>query len=113
MLIVPKTHGAHLARSAPPDLVAVGHALRTALDRLRHCVDDPPPPPQRGVPHRAPPRCRRPVPWHVHVLPRVTSVAGFEQGTGVMTNIVPPELAAQQLNGCAEPVAAEVGARRD
>lgn len=43
----------------------------------------------------------------------MTSVAGFEQGTGVMTNIVPPELAAQQLNGCAEPVAAEVGARRD
>lgn len=53
MLIVPKTHGAHLARSAPPDLVAVGHALRTALDRLRHCVDDPPPP-HNVVFHTAP-----------------------------------------------------------
>jgi galactose-1-phosphate uridylyltransferase len=33
----------------------------------------------------------------VHVLPRVTSVAGFEQGTGVMIDIVAPELAAKHL----------------
>jgi hypothetical protein len=33
----------------------------------------------------------------VHVLPQLTSVAGFEQGTGVRINVVPPELAAQQL----------------
>jgi hypothetical protein len=31
------------------------------------------------------------------VIPRVTSIAGFEQGTGVLINIVSPELAAQQL----------------
>jgi hypothetical protein len=31
------------------------------------------------------------------VYPRITSVAGFEQGTGVLINIVSPELAAQQL----------------
>jgi hypothetical protein len=31
------------------------------------------------------------------VVPRVTSVAGFEQGTGALINIVAPELAAQQL----------------
>jgi UDPglucose--hexose-1-phosphate uridylyltransferase len=35
--------------------------------------------------------------WHAHVIPRVTSIAGFEQGTGVLINIVSPELAAQQL----------------
>ena len=29
--------------------------------------------------------------------PRLTSVAGFEQGTGVMINIVAPEMACEQL----------------
>jgi hypothetical protein len=32
------------------------------------------------------------------VLPRLTSVAGFEQGTGVLIDIVSPELAAKQLS---------------
>jgi hypothetical protein len=31
------------------------------------------------------------------VLPRVTSVAGFEQGMGVMIDIVAPEIAAKRL----------------
>ena len=30
-------------------------------------------------------------------MPRITSVAGFEQGTGVLINIVGPERAAEQL----------------
>ena len=32
--------------------------------------------------HTAPHRHAGPYHWHVHVLPRLTSVAGFEQGTG-------------------------------
>jgi UDPglucose--hexose-1-phosphate uridylyltransferase len=47
--------------------------------------------------HTAPHRHAGPFHWHVHVLPRVTSVAGFEQGTGVMIDIVAPELAAKHL----------------
>ena len=35
--------------------------------------------------------------WHVHLVPRLTSVAGFEQGTGVAINVLPPESAAQRL----------------
>ena len=35
--------------------------------------------------------------WHVHVLPRLTSAAGFEAGTGVLINIVAPEQAAADL----------------
>jgi len=96
MLIVPKTHSAHIARSAPQDVAAVGHALRTALDRLRRCVDDPA---YNVVFHTAPHHERDArFHWHLHVLPRIASVAGFEQGTGVLINIVPPELAAQTLN---------------
>jgi len=33
--------------------------------------------------------------WHVHILPCLTTRAGFELGTGVMINVVGPEKAAQ------------------
>ena len=35
--------------------------------------------------------------WHVHVWPQVTTLAGFERGTGVMINVVSPEQAAETL----------------
>ena len=35
--------------------------------------------------------------WHIHLFPKLVTTAGFERGTGVMINIVPPEQAAEQL----------------
>ena len=35
--------------------------------------------------------------WYLDVLPRTGVVAGFEEGTGILVNIVPPEQAAEQL----------------
>ena len=46
--------------------------------------------------------------WHVHLNPRITSVAGFEQGTGVMINIMPPETACGLLRA-GRPLAAAAG----
>jgi len=37
--------------------------------------------------------------WHIDVVPRLTRLAGFELGTGLAVNIVPPERVAQQLGG--------------
>lgn len=37
--------------------------------------------------------------WHVDVVPRLTRLAGFELGTGLSVNIVPPERVAQELSG--------------
>ena len=47
--------------------------------------------------HTAPFRHDRQFHWHVHIWPKLVSVAGFERGTGVMINITPPEFAASQL----------------
>lgn len=95
MLVLPKTHETHLARSSPADVVAVGHALRNALERLRRTVGDVA---YNVVFHTAPHHQRdEHFHWHVHVVPRLTSVAGFEQGTGVLINMVAPENATQQL----------------
>jgi UDPglucose--hexose-1-phosphate uridylyltransferase len=35
--------------------------------------------------------------WHIDVVPRLTRLAGFELGTGLGVNIVPPERAAAEL----------------
>jgi UDPglucose--hexose-1-phosphate uridylyltransferase len=96
MLIVPRTHEIHLEDTSPPDIVAVGRSLRDALRLLRAKVGDIA---YNIVFHTAPHHHEGPFHWHVHVVPRLTSMAGFEQGTGVMINIVPPELATQHLTG--------------
>lgn len=35
--------------------------------------------------------------WHLEILPRLTTMAGFELGTGYFINPTPPEIAAQAL----------------
>ena len=94
MLVLPRNHDVHLTDAAPADVAATGRALRTALARLRGCLGDVA---YNVVFHTAPHRHSGPFHWHVHVVPRVTSLAGFEQGTGVMIDIVAPELAARHL----------------
>ncbi len=95
MLVVPRAHDAHINHADPKALVAVGHALRDALGRLRRAVGDVA---YNVVFHTAPHHHRDPAyHWHAHVFPRLTSVAGFEQGTGVLINLVTPEHATRHL----------------
>ena len=94
LLVMPAHHDAHLVGAAPADLVAVGRALRDALARLQALVGDVA---YNLVFHTAPHHDDGAFHWHVHVVPRLTSSAGFEQGTGVAINIVAPESAAEQL----------------
>jgi UDPglucose--hexose-1-phosphate uridylyltransferase len=94
MLVLPRRHEAHLAHATPADLVAMGRAIRDALARLDRVVGDVA---YNLVFHTAPHHHGGAYHWHVHVLPRMTSAAGFEEGTGVLINIVAPEQAAEQL----------------
>jgi UDPglucose--hexose-1-phosphate uridylyltransferase len=94
MLVVPRDHQAHITAAAPRDVTAVGRAVRSALAKLRGCLG---PTSYNVVVHTAPHRSDAPYHWHMHIWPRVTSVAGFEQGTGVMINILAPELATKHL----------------
>ena len=80
--------------ASPADLVAVGKALKVALGSLRDVVGDVA---YNLVFHSAPYRAPEPYHWHVHVVPKLTTVAGFELGTGVLINIVNPEEAAIEL----------------
>ena len=94
MLVIPRAHGPHLHHSPPSDLIAVGKALKEVLGSLRDVVGDIA---YNLVFHSAPYRAPEPYHWHVHVVPKLTTVAGFELGTGVLINIVNPEEAAEEL----------------
>jgi UDPglucose--hexose-1-phosphate uridylyltransferase len=94
MLVMPRSHETHVEHTDADEVGAVGVALRDALRLLRDRVGDVP---YNLVLHTAPHQHAGPFHWHVHVLPRTTSIAGFEQGTGVLINIVAPELAAAHL----------------
>ena len=87
LLVIPRTHEAHLQDSAPADLAAVGRAVRDALEQLRRLLGDVS---YNLVFHTAPHRHNGPFHWHAHIWPKLVSIAGFERGTGVLINIVPP-----------------------
>lgn len=95
LLIMPRSHESHLHRSAPDDLAAVGRVLRTSLRRLRKVLGDIA---YNVIFHAAPHHHDNLYHWHVHVIPKLTTIAGFELGTGVHINVVPPEAAAIELN---------------
>lgn len=94
MLIVPRGHDPHLHHGEPSELAAVGRAIRDGLDLLRRAVGEVA---YNIVFHSAPYRATGDYHWHVHIFPKVTSRAGFELGTGVLINVLAPELAAQRL----------------
>jgi UDPglucose--hexose-1-phosphate uridylyltransferase len=98
MLVLPRAHDAHLHHAQPADLAAVGRAVRDALRRLREAVGDVA---YNIVFHSAPYRATGDFHWHAHLLPKVTTRAGFELGTGVLINILPPEVAAAELRATA------------
>jgi UDPglucose--hexose-1-phosphate uridylyltransferase len=90
----PSTHARFdEANDAQVRVVAV--ALRDALASLHALLGEAP---YNVVFRTAPPD--RPVGefhWHVDVMPRIGVTAGFEAGTGILVNTVPPEQAASHL----------------
>jgi UDPglucose--hexose-1-phosphate uridylyltransferase len=94
LLAIPRRHAVHMQDADDNTLAAVGIALRdsiAALTRLHGDVAF------NLVIHTAPHNHSGQFHWHAHLLPQLTTVAGFERGTGVMINIVPPEDASQAL----------------
>ena len=94
ILVVPRQHGAHLHRASAEGLVGVGQAVRGALQALNASIGDVA---YNVVFHSAPYSSTGEYHWHVHILPCLTTRAGFELGTGVMINVVGPEKAAEDL----------------
>ena len=94
MLLIPRNHELHLTDGSDAALGSFGIAIRDALNMLRDLHGDAS---YNLVFHTAPHHYGGAFHWHLHILPKLATTAGFERGTGVMINIVPPERAADQL----------------
>lgn len=94
LLIIPRQHETHLQDASDESLAAVGIALRDAIGHLNAALGDVAF--NLGI-HTAPHQHTGQYHWHAHIWPNLVTQAGFERGTGVMINIVPPEQACEAL----------------
>lgn len=94
MIIVPREQHAHFPNASDESLRAVGIALRDSIAHLNQALGDISF--NLGL-HTAPHQHTGDYHWHMHIWPQVTTQAGFERGTGVLINIIPPEEAAATL----------------
>jgi UDPglucose--hexose-1-phosphate uridylyltransferase len=94
LLIIPRRHDLHLPDSSDEALAGVGRAIRDSVQHLAEVLGDVS---YNLVFHTAPHHHEGQYHWHVHLWPKLVTTAGFEQGTGVLINIVPPEDAAAEL----------------
>jgi UDPglucose--hexose-1-phosphate uridylyltransferase len=96
--LLPRHHACHFDKLSGIELTELGEVFHTVLNKLDRGLLDPP---YNFVIHTAP----RSAPeadafhWHIEFLPRLTGIAGFEFGTGIHINPVPPEQAAEYLRG--------------
>ncbi|NNN20269.1 MAG: galactose-1-phosphate uridylyltransferase [Acidimicrobiaceae bacterium] len=94
MLIVPKMHNEHLHKASATELDSIAVSIKLAIGSLKSHLGDIA---YNLVFHSSPYREQGRFHWHVHIMPKLTTRAGFELGTGVMINVVPPEKAASDL----------------
>ena len=94
MLLMPRRHEPHLQDADPETLAAMGRAIRDALGHLASGIGDVAY--NLGF-HTAPHEHSGQYHWHVHLWPNLVTQAGFERGTGVLINVMPPERAAETL----------------
>jgi len=104
MHIHPLRHAARFTPASDRECDSLAALLQIVLGRLRRSLDDPP---FNLLLHQSPPVRRtdlsddeesRAYHWHLELLPVLTRIAGFEWGTGMHINPVPPEIAAARLS---------------
>ncbi len=94
------TPGSRFDEACDDDMRVLADATRSVLARLGAATGDAP---YNLVVHTGPPGASdTSFHWYVEVQTRMAVVAGFEQGTGILVNTVPPELAARELREAGE-----------
>jgi UDPglucose--hexose-1-phosphate uridylyltransferase len=87
--------GPSFAHATDAEIATVARTVHDVLARVSAWLQDPP---YNLVVHTAPPGAPAGAfHWYVEIAPRVSVLAGFEQGTGVLVNSMSPEQAAAEL----------------
>ncbi|MCL5773842.1 MAG: galactose-1-phosphate uridylyltransferase [Firmicutes bacterium] len=94
--IVPKAHKASFSDMTPYEGGDLAEIIKEVLSRLYNCLDDPS---YNLTLHSLlkPGKYEESYHWHFQILPRLTTPAGFELGTGMFINVTAPEEAAKFL----------------
>lgn len=97
--IFPKYHRAHMEVDSLQCMAGAAHILKEVLLKLRKVCNQPP---YNFVLHNGPVNGEHDLyfHWHFEILPKLTRLAGFEEGTGFYINPVGPEEAAELLRSC-------------
>ncbi len=106
LFLAPRNHHHSFAEISDDMLRGLARTLKELLQRIKKCLNDPPYnflihtiPNTRATPKRTAYWDTITVDfhWHFEIIPRLTSVAGFEWGTGFYINPTAPEEAAKYL----------------
>jgi UDPglucose--hexose-1-phosphate uridylyltransferase len=100
LLLMPRRHELHLQDADTASLEAMGRAIRDAVAHLESALGNVAY--NLGF-HTAPHEHSGEYHWHVHLWPNLVTQAGFERGTGVLINVMPPETAAETLRAVRAP----------
>lgn len=95
--LAPKQHAPSFGQISVESAKRFAHALKAVLSKLYRHLNDPD---YNFVFHSAPKEDEKKnyFLWHVRVIPRLTTVAGFEIGSGMFINTALPEETAAYLN---------------
>ena len=97
--VMPKKHKPYFERITNEEKVDLGEALQKVIYSIYQALDDPPynfylhtaPCDGKDYPHYH---------WHIEILPKTSTWAGFELSTGVEISAIEPERAAGELKKC-------------
>jgi UDPglucose--hexose-1-phosphate uridylyltransferase len=94
--LVPKQHAVHFAAIGAQEMTELAGVLRSCIENIGRAAGQAD---YNYLIHTSPfdmhPESH--YHWHIEILPRMTTQAGFEWGSGCFINPVPPEEAAQLL----------------
>jgi len=95
--IIPKEHDIYFNDIQKNGVIDLARILKTTLRKIKYTLNDPP---YNYLIHTTPYETGSTsyYHWHIEIIPKLTSVAGFEWGTGFYINPTPPEDAARYLS---------------
>ncbi len=94
--ILPKQHSSRFESNGTANFPALAQILKDVLTKMKLALGAPP---YNFVLHTSPinENCENYYHWHIEIMPKITKLAGFEQGTGFYINFISPEDAAETL----------------
>ena len=102
MWLLPKFHADRFENCEAEDLSKLARLLKDSLMKMRFALGEPA---YNFVLHTSPMDGENSdhYHWHIEIMPKLTKMAGFEQGTGFYINPVLPEVAAETLRSTQVP----------